>query len=252
MLYGLYVSAAGALVNSQRQDVVANNLANVETVSFKRDLAQAQARLTEAQISGQGRYTDSVLEGVGGGILGLPTFTDFSPASLEPTGRDLDLALEGRGFFQVQVGDQVDYTRDGRFTVDESGQLVTYTDQRPVLDETGAGIYLDRNLDFSVNDGGVISQGGGVVGRLGVVDFADTSVLVKQGNNIYANQGGGEPRPAAVKVKQGALESSGVNAITEMVEMIEAQRAFQTNLSMLQLQDQTLGLAVGQLGSISG
>ncbi|MCP4707757.1 MAG: flagellar hook-basal body protein [Planctomycetes bacterium] len=251
MLYGLYVSAAGALANSHRQDVVANNLANVNTVSFKRDLAQAQARLTEAQFSGQGRYTDPVLEGTGGGIFALPTHTDFSPASLDATGRDLDLALEGRGFFQVQQGDTVQYTRDGRFTLNESGQLITYTDQLPVLDESGGAIHLDRSLDFKVNDAGLISQGGGVVGRLGVVDFADTSVLVKQGNNLYVNQGGGEVQPALVKVKQGVLENSGVNAITEMVEMIEAQRAFQTNLSMLQLQDQTLGLAVGQLGSIS-
>ena len=251
MLYGLYVSAAGALANSHRQDVGANNLANVDTVSFKRDLAQAQARLTEAQISGPRRYTDRVLEGTGGGILLLPTFTDFSPSSLEVTERDFDLALEGRGFFQVQRGDQAHYTRDGRFTVDESGQLVTFTDQLPVLDESGEAIYLDRTLDFKVNDAGLISQGGGAVGRLGVVDFADTSVLVKQGNNLYVNQGGGEPQPALVKVKQGALENSGVNAITEMMEMIEAQRAFQMNLSMLQLQDQTLGLAVGQLGSIN-
>ena len=252
MLYGLYVSATGALANSHRQDVVANNLANVNTVSFKRDLAQAQSRLTEAQMSGQGRFTDTVLEGTGGGILSLPTYTDFSPGSLDHTGRELDLALEGRGFFQVQHGDQVQYTRDGRFTMDESGQLVTYTDKLPVLDESGAAIYLDRSLDFAVNDAGVISQGGGAVGRLGVVDFADTSVLVKQGNNLYINQGAEEAQPALVKVKQGALENSGVNAISEMVEMIEAQRAFQMNLSMLQLQDQTLGLAVGKLGSISG
>jgi len=252
MLYGLYVSAAGALANSHRQDVVANNLANVNTVSFKRDLAQAQARLTEAQISGQGRYTDSVLEGTGGGIFALPTYTDFSPSSLDATGRELDLALEERGFFQVQDGDQVQYTRDGRFSLNELGQLVTYTDKLPVLDESGGAIYLDGTLDISVNEAGVISQGGGAVVRLGVVDFEDTSGLVKQGNNLYINQGDAEAQPALVKVKQGALENSGVNAITEMVEMIEAQRAFQTNLSMLQLQDQTLGLAVGQLGSISG
>ena len=252
MLYGLYVSAAGALANSHRQEVVANNLGIVNTVSFKRDLAQAHARLTEAQISGQGRYTDSVLEGTGGGIFALPTYTDFSPSSLDATGRELDLALEERGFFQVQDGDQVQYTRDGRFSLNESGQLVTDNDRLPVLDESGAAIYLDGTLDISVNEAGVISQGGGAVGRLGVVDFEDTSGLVKQGNNIYINQGDAEPQPALVKVKQGALENSGVNAINEMVEMIEAQRAFQTNLSMLQLQDQTLGLAVGQLGSISG
>ncbi|KPK77637.1 MAG: hypothetical protein AMJ79_02530 [Phycisphaerae bacterium SM23_30] len=252
MLYGLYVSAAGALANSYRQDVVANNLANVDTVAFKRDLALARARPTETETNGQRQFTNALLEGMGGGIFALPTHTDFSPASLEVTGRDFDLALEGRGFFQVRRGNEICFTRDGRFTLNNQDQLVTYTDHLPVLDESGQVIELDRGLDFSVNETGHISQSGEVVTRLGVVDFDDTAGLRKQGNNLYVDQADSPSRAAPAPVKQGVLENSGVNAIQEMVQMIEAQRMFQMNLSMLQLQDQTLGLAVTRLGSISG
>ena len=250
MLYGLYVSAAGALANSHRQDVIANNLANVDTVAFKRDLALARARRTETEQNGQRQYTNAMLEGIGGGIFALPTHTDFSPAGLDVTGRDFDLGLEGRGFFQVRRGDQIQYTRDGRFALDLQGQLVTHTDHLPVLDESGQEIVLDRDLDFSVNDAGIISQGGAATARLAVVDFDDTSQLQKQGNNFYVHQGGEQPHAVLTSIKQRALENSGVNAIKEMVNMIEAQRMYQTNLSMLQLQDHTLGLAVTRLGSL--
>jgi flagellar basal-body rod protein FlgF len=252
MLYGLYVSAAGALANSYRQDVVANNLANVDTVAFKRDLALARARPTENEQNGQRQFTDALLEKVGGGIFALPTHTDFSPAGLEVTGRDFDLGLEGRGFFQVSQGDQILYTRDGRFMLNDQDKLVTFTDQLPVLDESGKPIKLDRMQDFAVTESGVISQGGAAVGRLGIVDFEDSRVLRKQGNNLYVNQSGAQSQASSSLVKQRALENSGVNPIKEMVEMIEAQRMFQTNLRMLQLQDQTLGMAVTRLGSISG
>ena len=252
MLYGLYVSAAGALANSYRQDVVANNLANVDTVAFKRDLAMACARPTETEQNGQRQFTDALLEGLGGGVFALPTHTDFSPAGFEVTGRDSDLALEGRGFFQVRRGNEICYTRDGRFTLNDQDQLVTFTDHLPVLDESGQAIVLDRTQGFSVNQAGLINQGGAVVAQLAVVDFEDTSGLRKQGSNLYVNQTNSQPQAAPTLVRQGALENSGVNAINEMVEMIEAQRMFQMNLSMLQLQDQTLGLAVTRLGSISG
>jgi len=251
MNYGMYVSAAGALANSYRQDVIANNLANVETVAFKRDLALMRARGTEADLKGQRRFTTAMLEGIGGGTFGLPTFTDFSAASLEATGNPYDLALAGPGFFQVLDGAKTNYTRDGRFMIDEKGRLATVTGHLAVLSDEGDPIVLDRNLDFSVNESGVISQGSEIVARLGIVDFEDTSTLRKQGDNFITALAGNVPHGVGSCVKQKHLESSGVNAIEQLTEMIRAQRMFQTNISMLQLQDQTLGLAVSRLGSIN-
>lgn len=252
MLYGMYVSAAGALANSYRQDVIANNLANVETVAFKRDLALFQARRTEAQASGQRTYTTAMLEGVGGGIFALPTYTDFSPASLKETGSDYDLALTGKGFFQVQKGSEIFYTRDGRFTHDENNQLVTISENLPVLDDAGRPIVVDPNLDgFVVDESGFISQGGNAIGRLGIVDFDDTTVLRKQGQNLYFSDEGVRGRSIGANVKQGALEQSSVDEIKQLIEMIKTQRLFQTNVNALQVQDQTLGLAVSRLGNIT-
>jgi flagellar basal-body rod protein FlgF len=251
MNYGFYVSAAGALANSYRQDVAANNLANVDTVAFKRDMALMQGRRTESSQRGGQRYSNPLLEQLGGGLFALPTHTDFSAGSLDLTGNPYDFALDGSGFFQVKNQDQIQYTRDGRFKVDEQNQLVTVTEHLPVLDESGAPITLIPGLDFSVSEAGVVNQEGVPVGRLGVVDFDDTTDLKKQGNNLYIYQGEGLPHAVLTPVKQGALENSGAVAVQQLVEMIKAQRSFQMNLSSLQMQDETLGMAVNRLGSIS-
>ena len=135
MQYGLYVSAAGALANSYRQDVIANNLANVETVGFKRDLALFTSRRTEAEETGQRRNTTALLEGLGGGLFALPTYTDFSPGGLEDTGRDYDVAIKGQGFFQVNKNGETFYTRDGCFALNQANELVTLSGQLLVWDE---------------------------------------------------------------------------------------------------------------------
>ena len=251
MLYGLYVSAAGALANSYRQDVVANNLANADTVAFKRDLAMFKARPTEASENGPRQFTDRLLEKLGGGSFALPTHIDFSPASLDITDNPFDLALAGEGFFQIQKDGSVQYTRDGRFAMDENNLLVTNTDHLPVLDETGQTIEINPAFPLNVNEAGLVSQNGNIVARLAVVDFEDTKSLKKQGNNVYSLEGNQKPQAVKTAVKQGALENSGVNAINQLTEMIKAQRLFETNISTLQLQDQTLGMAVTKLGSVS-
>jgi flagellar basal-body rod protein FlgF len=252
MLYGMYVSAAGALANSYRQDVVANNLANVETVGFKRDLALFQARPTESARGGQSRFTTAGWESLGGGIFALPTHTVWTPAALQETGGKLDVGLNGRGFFEVRNGDQINYTRDGRFTVD-GGQLVTVNGHLPVLDASGQPITLDRDLlnKVTINEMGEISQGDAPVARLAVVDVDQPQQLRKLGNNRYAYSGANAPQAVTTSVKQGAVEGSGVNPTDEMVSMIRTERMFEQNISMLKAQDQSLGLAVSRLGMIT-
>src|ERR1043165_5413396 len=122
MNYGLYLSATGVLTNSHRQDVIANNLANSETVGFKRNLALFQQRRTEADsqgAAGLSDQTDPLLEKIGGGLLLSPTYVDHSQGTLEQTGQNLDVAIHGDGFFAVQDGKQTRLTRDGRFLVDQ-------------------------------------------------------------------------------------------------------------------------------------
>jgi len=248
MLYGMYVSAAGALANSYRQEVVSNNLANVETVAFKRDLALLQSRRTQAQQTGQNRYTTADLEGIGGGLFAQRTFTDFTPAVLEHTDNRFDLALSGEGFFQVLKDKQIQYTRDGKFTLDERNRLVTISENLPVLDAQGKEIVLDPTRPFLINEAGVIDQNGV---QIGVINFADTGLLRKAGDNLYLAAGEAQAKLVNTPVKQGFLEDSNVNAIDQLTAMIQAQRLFQTNISLLQIQDETLNGAVNKLGSIS-
>ena len=101
MIYGLYLSAAGVVSSSYRQDVIANNLANSETVGFKRDLPLFQERLTEAQQRRGGSHSDPLMEGLGGGLLASPTLVDNRAGDLEHTGAPLDVAIQGDGFFAV-------------------------------------------------------------------------------------------------------------------------------------------------------
>lgn len=250
MLYGMYISAAGAMANSYRQDVVANNLANVDTVAFKKDLALFKARPTEAALSGSNRLSADLLEKTGGGTFALPTYTDFSQASLEKTDSAYDVALTEKGFFQVQKGDQVVYTRDGRFMVGQDGTtLVTASSELPVLDSSGNIISLLPGVEPQIDANGYISQDGQQIAKLGTVDFADTTQLKKLGSNLYES----DPQNAElqdVRMKQGYIETSGVNSLEEITNMINAQRMFQSNVTMLQIQDQTLGAAISKLGSI--
>ena len=250
MLYGMYISAAGAMANSYRQDVVANNLANVDTVAFKKDLALFKARPTEAAMGGSNRMTSTLLENTGGGTFALPTYTDFSQGSLETSSSAYDVALVEDGFFQVQKGDQTMYTRDGRFMTGQDGAtLVTATDQLPVLDAQGGIISLLPGIAPEIDNNGYISQDGQAIAKLGTVKFADNTQLKKAGNNLYE----GDKQyavPSNTQIRQGYVETSGVNTMDEITSMIKTQRLFQNNVTMLQIQDQTLGAAIAKLGNI--
>ncbi len=250
MLYGMYISAAGAMANSYRQDVVANNLANVDTVAFKKDLALFQARPTEAAENGSGRMTSALLENTGGGIFALPTYTDFSQGSLEPSSSDYDVALVEDGFFQVDNAGEVMYTRDGRFMIGPDGTtLVTASSQLPVLNPEGEIISLLPGVPPQIDNNGFISQNGQVISQLGTVKFSDNSKLKKIGANLYEGNRQ-EATPEVVQVRQNYVETSGVNTMDEITSMIKTQRLFQNNVTMLQIQDQTLGAAISKLGNI--
>ncbi len=251
MLYGMYLSAAGALANIYRQDVEANNMANVDTVAFKRDLALLQARSAEPEGPGSRIGATALLKNMGGGTFALPTYTDFSPSSLKQTGSAFDLALSGPGFFQLQHGKDVYFTRDGRVRLDEHNQLVSVATSLPILDDSGNAISIDPAYPLVVNDAGVISQNGAEVAKLGIVQFDDNRVLQKQGNNVYKLKSKVTPKPSNSLVKQGYLENSGVKATDTITKMIKTQRMIQANLNMLKVQDQTLGLAVTRLGNIT-
>ena len=252
MTYGLWLSAGGLQVTQHRQAVIANNLANLNTAGFKRDLAVCRQRRMESE-SGSGAMDarHPLLDALSGGTWLNPTMTDFAPSALE-RGGTLDVAIEGDGFFTVQMGDQVRYTRDGQFTLNADGDLVTVAGGNPVLDEEGSPIHVGRVAPSKIQiDGeGVIRVGEQQIGRLGVVDVSDRSLLVKAGQNAFDGRHA-ETIEAAGVVKQGYVETSGVEPTTEMVGMIEAARAYELNAMLISMQDGMSGRAVSDVGRVA-
>src|SRR4051812_1384633 len=186
MNYGLYLSAMGVLANSNRQDVIANNLANAETVGFKKDLALFQEQRTEAQKRSlsASRYSNELLEPLGGGLVPSGMTVDLSQGPIEVTGNPLDVAVEGDGYFAVRHDDQTMLTRAGRFQVDRNGNLAT---------DAGHAVLSDKLTSISLAPGavdiakdGTITQNGKAVGRLGVFSVANPKLLAKRGANLLS------------------------------------------------------------------
>jgi flagellar basal body rod protein FlgG len=251
MQYGLYLSAAGLQAQQARQNVLSNNIANAQTAGFKRDLATMQARANAVvEDPRMAPYALPVVKDQGGGVFLAGAGIDLTPASLEKTGNRTDVALDGHGFFTVQgdkPGEKL-LTRDGRFLLNRENVLVTANGGRPVLNAEGEPIKLVPSLPITISAKGRISQGdvdgggGGGGVQLGLVDVPDARRLVKLGANVLTvdRPSALAELPALTSVQQGALEHSGVEPITEMVQMMEGQRAFEANARLITFQDQTL------------
>jgi len=246
MIYGLYHSAAGMLTTEYRQSVTANNLANADTVGFKRDIVTLSERQPASIAGVRNGHSDPGMQGLSGGLWLGRTYTDYSAAAKTPTGNPLDVALDGRGFLAVAgPNGQTLYTRDGRMTTDQTGRLVSVSDGAPILGRGGGPLQTDPNGGaISINDEGRISQDGRVIGELEVVDFKDYAALQKIGANRVAASADSAVS-AAPLVKSGYTEASGVQPISELVNMMDASRAYQMNAQMVSMQDQTIGRLIG-------
>lgn len=255
MLYGLYVSAAGVMANSYRQDVLANNLANSETVGFKRDLALVMGRRTAAQESGGGAGdSNAMLERLGGGIFVAPTLVDTSQGELERTGNDLDTALVGDGYFAVGRGKQINLTRNGRFVVNHRSRLALASDENlEVLDPQRRPITLEAHRPVTIAKDGTITQGREAVGRIGVFDVPDRKSLTKSGGTMltYPDLKKLRPAPASTAVRSEFIERANVDPSIELASLMDTQRQLEANANMIRYQDQMLSKLVNEVGKIS-
>jgi flagellar basal-body rod protein FlgF/flagellar basal-body rod protein FlgG len=248
MPYGMYISGEGAATAAQRLEVIANNLANVDTVGFKPDVATFQARFAEAIQMGEAQAGDQSINDLGGGVKLIDVITDHSAGQFKETGGRLDLAIAGNGYFHVRGDDGEQYlTRAGNFTLDSQGRLVTQNGQRPVLDQAGGEITLDPSQPFAISSDGFISQAGSLV-ALGMSQPASVDELVKVGHNLFRPLGQVTTVPLAERnVRQGFLEMSGANPVRQMMSMIETTRAFEANTRMIQNQDTMLGALISRV-----
>lgn len=252
MPFGMYISAEGAQVQQRRLEVIANNLANVETPGFKRDVATFQARFAEAIQQGSDYPGSRSQNDVGGGVKVIDVQTNFASSSLRETGMPTDFAVNGEGFFQVRGRDGATHlTRAGNFTLDPQGRLVTQVDDLRVLDESGTEIVLDAAKPWEVHSGGRIVQDGSDT-AIGLVQPRSLGDLVKVGGNMFRSLGAVSPVASDQRdIRQGYLEQSGVNATREMTAMIETSRAFEANTRLIQHQDSMISGLVNRVLAVN-
>jgi len=249
MDYGLYMSAAGAEAQSQRMQVMTNNLANVDTVGFKRDFAISQARHAEEIERGQAVPGLGSGNDVGGGVFLRETITDFSHGVYQETGMPTDMAIEDRGenFFAIDKDGETYLTRAGNFQIDSTGTLRTQMGD-PVLAEGDVPARIDPlGPPPTVSTKGELVQGSNRV-RLAIKTPKSRGDLVKAGENLFRPLAKvADADDASRRVRGGYLEGSSVKPIEETVGMIEAGRAYEANVRMIQHHDSTIGALVNRV-----
>ena len=218
---GYYAACAGLMSRTQALDTIANNLANVSTAGFR-----ASHNVFGSVLATMGNSPLSILNQDANdyGVLS-GTHLDTSQGALVRTGNDLDLAMEGPGYFAVQTTTGPVYTRGGNFRVSPQGQLITASGD-PVMGDNGPITIVGSPV--SISPDGTISANGAISGRLKMVEFAPKVEIQSAGGTYYTAPAGAAIPAKNSQVRQGMLESSNVNPVTSVVELITAQREVET------------------------
>jgi flagellar basal-body rod protein FlgF len=247
MPYGMYLSAAGAHVQSHRLDVLSHNLANINTPAFKPSLAILQARHNRSIEDGTVSPGSRRLEDIGGGVKIQPSETQFGAGPIQATGGNTDFAIhDDSSFFVVQRGEERFLTRAGGFLFNANGLLTTPAGES-VLGTDGNPIRIDPNQAYQVHTDGSIQQNGSRIGLM-LSRPKNMGDMARAGANLFRPMGPLQEVPSNErKLVSGHLEKSGVNPTTAMMELIEASRAYESNLRLIQHQDQAYGNLIGRV-----
>jgi len=242
----MYLSASGAHVQNHRLEVLSNNLANINTPGFKPSLAVVAARHNKAIEDGEVSPHSGTLADIGGGAKIQPTLTMFEHGPIEVTGNKTDFALhDDNSFFVVQRGEEQFLTRAGGFVFNSSGQL-TNTNGDQVLGVDGGAIQIDPTRRFEVNNGVIQQDGRNIALMLSRPESLGD--LARAGDNLFRPLAQTQLVPPNERaVISGSLEKSAVNPTTAMMELIEATRAYESNLRLIQHHDQAYGNLIGRL-----
>jgi flagellar basal-body rod protein FlgG len=254
MLKALNTAATGMAAQQTNMDVIANNLANVSSTGFKRSRAEFEDLMYQTQkepgaATGLNAVSPTGVQ-TGLGVRTAAVQKDFEMGSAKVTKNPLDLSIEGTGFFAVQTSDgQIAYTRDGSFKKDPNGKIVDKNGNslQPeiTIPQNASGISIAANGKVEVTIGS--SNVPQSVGQIQVVNFVNPAGLKSMGKNLFMpSQASGVAQQGVPgqngfgAVEQGQLETSNVNIVDEMVNMITAQRAYETNSKVIQASDQML------------
>ncbi|ABD87069.1 flagellar basal-body rod protein FlgF [Rhodopseudomonas palustris] len=248
----LLIGLSRQMTLERQMDVVANNVANVNTTGFKADKSLFQEYLSpgahEDNFIGRDRRVSYVQD--------RATFHDFSSGPLEQTKNPLDVAIDGNAFLAVQTPAGERFTRDGGLQINAQGQLVTASGYQ-VLGTNGPIVFQPTDKEITIADDGNVTvlEGSSAVdslrGKLRLVNFAEAQRLLKEGSNLYSAGPGAAAQPAlTARVHQGYIEKSNVNAVAEMSKMIEVTRAYTQISSMLQQQGDLRKTALEKLADV--
>ena len=237
----LYMATAAQRVMDKQLEVIANNIANSNTVGYRAESVQFQ-QLVSSATSDQ---------------LNFPTvgdlYTSQEQGTTSETANPLDLAIVGRGYFAIQTDAGLAYTRDGRLKVSNIGEL-TSIEGHPILDAGGAAILLPNpDIVPEIHSDGRIEANGRVIGNIGVFDLTNEDIQSRIGNSAFLAKA--DP-PAIVpgretKVQQGFLENSNVVAIRELANLIQITKSFDSAFKVVEEADSTIGKSISELGRTS-
>jgi flagellar basal-body rod protein FlgF len=251
MQNALLIGLSRQTLLERQLDVVANNIANVNTTAFKADQSLFEEYLRsgahEDNFIGRDRRVSYVQD--------RGTYRDLSQGPSEQTKNPLDLAIDGSGYLVVQTAAGERYTRDGHLHLNNTGQLVTANGD-PVLGTSGPITFQPTDHDINISPDGNITVLEGTTtadalrGKLRLVSFADAQSLLKQGSNLYAAGEGAAQADTRSQVQQGYIEKSNVNSVAEMSRMIEVTRAYTQISTMLQQESDLHKSAIEKLADV--
>lgn len=261
MLRGIYIAAGGMSSRADSIDVLANNMANVNTNGFKADKIATHSfdgmLLSRIDDAPSGVFKKAHLPPrvgpaeLSGGIV-ESKYIDFAPGAVTFTENPLDVALEGPGFLTIQdEGGGIMYTRDGAFTISPDRYLVNQSGLR-VLDAANQPIMILGDGEIKIDALGTISIDGLPAGKLGIAEFNDLSLVGKIGHNLFSADATAVPSQATgTEVIQGAVEKSNVNTVQALTKLIAKYREFEAAARSIDVIDRTLDRVVNEVGRLN-
>jgi flagellar basal-body rod protein FlgG len=252
MVKGLYTAGAGMMLQLVRQDATANNLANCNTVGYKKDIVVSTAfpgmlisRMGEQDAAAGRPYETVGPLNTGASMEGV--FTNHTQGNVQKTDNVLDAAIMGEGYFVMDTEQGERFSRDGQMEINEQNILVN-KEGLPYLDQNNETIVLES--EPAIGKDGSIYVNNELIAKLKIVEFADTGVLRKEGSNLI-----NAPQDYTVmeqpQIRQGFVENSNVNAVSEMVTLISVVRAYESMQKVIQTEDEALRIAINQVGSVN-
>lgn len=257
MVRGLYTAYTGMKNEQKRLDIVANNLANAATVGYKKESVTNQSfdEVLTTKIKDESEaYNDRPIGRMNLGVKLGEVYTNYNQGSIRQSSNTYDLALDGKGFFNMAVTNRLGevstkYTRNGSFTMTNDG-IITDKDGNRLLGEGGEIIVPTEAAVVVIDESGGVYADGNFIDTILVTDFENYDYLSKFGDTMVEPLEGAVEIETAVSIRQGFTEQSNVNVVSEMVDLINITRTYEANQKVIQSIDKTLDLAANTIGKI--